>query len=132
MDIAGMPVSDEGKRLTQAVLEARAAGGEGRWIAARLSDGSTDGNIYDLKQQAIDHQVDETLCAYLQVPPAAMPPQEATRWIEMHRGMYAAGMRLQDPGGRTAEPLSVDQADLLNRQGAFLNRAARRQAARSN
>jgi hypothetical protein len=114
-------VTDRGRRLADHVAAARAIGGEGRWIASRLSDGSTDGTVYDSKSDAVRHQLDETQCAYLVVPPAPMPPAEATAWLELHDKMYAAGMRLQDP----------DTQPIMTRDMApFLNRAARRRAAR--
>lgn len=92
------PISEAGRHLSDAVREAHTRGGEGRWIAARLEDGRTDGVLYDTKADAVrltgnrgdDH-------AYLRVPPGQMPPAEATGWLDLHRRMYAAGMDLRDP-----------------------------------
>jgi hypothetical protein len=114
-------VTDRGRRLSEHVRAARSIGGEGRWIAARLSDGSTDGTVYDTKADAVAHQLHETQCAYLVVPPVAMPEAEATAYLELHDNMYAAGYRLQDPDRNPV----MTRADMPT-----LNRAGRRRAAR--
>lgn len=92
-------ISDEGRRLSDAVTVARLAGGEGRWIAARLSDGGTDGEVYDTRADAVRHQLHETLCAYVKIPPGVMPPAEATAFLALNRRIYDAGYRLSDPAG---------------------------------
>lgn len=112
-------ITERGRRLADHVRAARAIGGQGRWIAARLSDGGTDGTVYDTKADAVRHQLHETQCAYLVVPPAEMPEAEATAWLEMHDKMYAAGYRLQDPD---VNPM-MTRADV-----PALNRAGRRRA----
>lgn len=116
------PITDEGRRLAAAVDAARLMGGEGRWIAARLSDGGTDGVVYDEREHAVAHQLHEDQCAYLIVPPAPMPPAEATAWIDLHRRMYAAGYRLSDPRQQHAAVPGLGMP----------NRRARRLAARRN
>lgn len=93
----GALVKEDGRRLSDAVNLAVLLGGAGRWIAGRLSDGSTDGLIYDSKADAIRHQLHENQCAYVKVPPGGMPPLEATRYLQIHRELYAAGARLADP-----------------------------------
>lgn len=114
-------VTDRGRRLAEHVAAARAIGGQGRWIAARLSDGATDGTVYDSKADAVRHQLDETQCAYIVVPPTPMPDAHATAYLEMHEKMYAAGYRLQDPD---TQPMMTSE------HTQFLNRAARRHALR--
>jgi hypothetical protein len=66
--------SDPAKRcsdiVTGAALIANAVGDYGwRWVAIRLSDGGSDGEVYETRQDAIDHQLHETLCALRLVPP---------------------------------------------------------------
>lgn len=112
-------VTDRGRRLADHVRAARSIGGQGRWIAARLSDGATDGTVYDSKADAVAHQLHETQCAYLVVPPAEMPEAEATAYLELHDRMYASGYRLQDPD---VTPI-MTRADVPE-----LNRAGRRRA----
>jgi hypothetical protein len=117
----GHAVTDRGRRLAEAAAAARAAGGEGRWIAARLSDGGTDGRIYDLRADAVRHQLHETQCAYVMVPPGAMPEHEASKFLELAERIYAAGYNLTDP---ESTPM------LTTASVPALNRAARRRATR--
>ncbi len=97
--VAGMRVTDDGRRLADAVQLAVSLGGAGRWVAARLSDGGTDGNIYDTRRDAIRHQLHEEQCCYVLIPLTGMPPAEATAYLEFHRRRSEAGMRMVDPEG---------------------------------
>lgn len=76
----------------------------GKWVAVRLADGSSDGTLYDKKRDAVRHQSDEKLCAYVCIPPSGMNPCRAESFIKMSRMAYDAGFRLADPddkhGGR--------------------------------
>lgn len=119
------PITDRGRFLSDAVADARARGGQGRWLAARLSDGKTDGVIYDSRDDAIRHQLHETQCAYLVVPPGPMPPAEATAWLSLQERLYDAGMRMTDPDLANGRMLVGGPAG-----AAALNRAARRATAR--
>lgn len=74
-------------------------GNIGRWMAVRLSDGGTDGVVYDYRREAIRHQLHETLCAYVKVHPAGMSPKEAEGILRFHRFAYDNGMKLTDPEG---------------------------------
>lgn len=42
-------------------VEERAAG---RWVAIRLSDGDSDGVVYDTRQDAMNHQFHPLMCLY--------------------------------------------------------------------
>lgn len=122
--VAGMPVSDDGKRLSEAVKVAIAAGGRERWLAVRLSDGGTDGNIYDTRKDAVRHQLHESQCFYMLIPPGGdMPAHEATAFIEFHRRREAAGMSMVDPEAQAPMPLIAPATGIAP---GFLNRAARR------
>lgn len=112
--VAGMPVTDEGRRLSDAVTLALSVGGVGCWVAARLSDGGTDGNVYDTRADAIRHQLHEDQCCYLIIPPTGMPPAEASAYIAFNRRRVAAGMKMVDPEQQAPMPLMMP------------NRAARR------
>lgn len=91
--------SDAAKRCADAVTLAAIAhvGNVGRWIAVRLSDGGSDHAVYDTRFDAVRHQLDERLCAYVQVPPGGMQPREAEAFLRYHRTLYDAGFRLPDP-----------------------------------
>lgn len=116
-------VTDEGRRLSDAVTAARLLGGEGRWIAARLSDGGTDGAVYDTRADAVRHQLHETLCAYVKIPPGPMPPAEATAFLALNRRIYDAGYRLSDPDGGAPPPMPTTALGLSQALASTAHRA---------
>ena len=77
-----------------------------KWMAIRLSDGSYDGTIYDSKRDAVRHQIDEFLCAYVcfRNLPGGSSPREMEIFLKFNRDAYDAGFRMPDPddvcGGR--------------------------------
>lgn len=71
----------------------------GKWAAIRLSDGGSDGIVYDSKSAAIRHQLHETQCMYVKIPWDDFPPVHAERFLDIHRKLYDSGFRLQDPEG---------------------------------
>jgi hypothetical protein len=79
------------------VTLAAIGGAVGCWIAVRLSDGGSDGSLYDTRADAVRHQLHETLCAYVKVPPGGMQPNEADIFLNYHRDLYDKGFRLPDP-----------------------------------
>lgn len=100
--------SDVGKRIADQYSLHRVAdphGSIGKWFAVTLHDGTSDGTLYDTKQQCIRHQKQfEMYYAYIQVTPAHMTPKYADTFIDLHRRMYDKGIRMADPdasnGGR--------------------------------
>jgi hypothetical protein len=100
---SGCPVlvhSDEARRCSDAVnLHVSALGWEatGKWVAIRLSDGGSDGTLYDLKRDAVKGQFHEQLCCYVSIPPSGMNACSAESYLALHRKMYDAGIRLVDP-----------------------------------
>ena len=103
--------SDAAKRCSDAVnlhLSALGVDAMRRWVAVRLSDGSSDGTLYDTKRDAVRAQSDEYLCAYVCVPPSGMNPCQAESFMATHRKLYDNGFRLADPdapsGGRSIIP----------------------------
>lgn len=93
----GTLVSDAGKRFAEAHNLARFTGGERRWIAVRLSDGGTDGVLYDDMDAARSHQLHETQCYYCCVQPGHMTDREASRLLEVARQVYDSGGRFISP-----------------------------------
>ncbi len=96
---------DASKRCADQVNLHAVAGGFGRWVAIRLSDGGSDGVLYDTRRDAIRHQLHETLCAYIVVPLIGMQYREAQAVLHVHRKTYDQGHRMADPEGRQAEPM---------------------------
>jgi hypothetical protein len=67
------------------------------WVAIRLSDGGSDGILYDSKRQATEHQLHPHQCAYITVPPEGMTPEQARVMLKFTKQMYDAGVQLADP-----------------------------------
>lgn len=107
---SGCPVrvhSDAARRASDAVnlhISAIGLDAAGKWVSVRLADGSSDDVLYDTKRDAVRHQPDEKLCAYVRVPPSGMNPCRAESFLKMTRMAYDNGFRLADPdakdGGR--------------------------------
>lgn len=77
-----------------------------KYVAIRLSDGSSDGNLYDTKREAVRHQLDEKLCAYVSFAaiPVGTTAREMEVFLKFNRDVYDAGISFVDPddhrGGR--------------------------------
>jgi hypothetical protein len=69
------------------------------WIAVKLADGSTDGVLYDTRQDAVRHQAHEQQCAYLNLGPVmgGMDINAAFAILKFHRDSYDAGYTFIDP-----------------------------------
>jgi hypothetical protein len=89
--------SDAARRVSDLVSFHVTFGNSGRWVAVRLLDGGSDGVLYDLKADAVRHQLHETLCAYIKIPPDGMTPRAAERFLDLNRLIYDAGYRISDP-----------------------------------
>lgn len=69
----------------------------GWWVAIRLSDGSSDGNLYRSKAEATRFQLHETQCAYVCIPPFGdMTIRELDLFLRLNEQVYDAGGRLSD------------------------------------
>lgn len=98
-----LPHTDAAKRLSDSVnLHYAAIGFDSarHWIAVRLEDGSGGNELYDTKRDAVRHQLDEFLCAYICLTGTPMNVCEAEIILKMHRQAYDNGFRLVDPDAR--------------------------------
>lgn len=78
----------------------------GKWVACRLDDGTSDGVLYDKRQEAVRHQHhNEQFYCFVKIVPGSMGYCEAQVYLDFHRKAYTAGFRLADPeapqGGRS-------------------------------
>lgn len=94
-------LSDRTRRAYDVILTHVAAQGAesvaGRWVAIRLSDGGSDGTLYDSKKDATRFQLHEKQCAYICVPPfAAISAKELGEFLDVNEMIYNAGGRLSD------------------------------------
>lgn len=88
--------SDAAKRASDLINLALTADPEGardRWMAIRLSDGGSDGVLYDSVAAAADRQLHYQCCMYVKIPWSGMPPAEAEVMLAYHRRVYDAGNR---------------------------------------
>jgi hypothetical protein len=95
-----MQAADAARRASDAVnhhLLAIGVNAIGKWVAIRLLDGSSDMVLYDKKADAVAHQLHETTCAYVCIPPGGMPPEDAMVYLREMRTLYERGYRLADP-----------------------------------
>jgi hypothetical protein len=92
----------------------------GHWIAVRLADGTSDGAVYDHRREAVSHQLDEKLCAYIKLHPCMMTPKEGASVLKFYRVAYDAGFKVTDPEG--PEIIMPATTQELNSQIARLSR----------
>lgn len=101
--------SDEARRASDIVnthLLADQNGNRGRWVAIRLSDGGSDGTVYDCKCDAKRFQLHVKQCVYVQILPNGLSAKDAHILINMHRDLYNAGREMPDPPCQRHDPLS--------------------------
>lgn len=94
----------------------------GKWFAVALTDGSSDGTLYDSRTDCITHQHhNEKYYAYVQIKPATMTEREAETFLAVQRKLYDNDMRIIDPdlpnGGPELIPRLTreDQASQIRR-----------------
>jgi hypothetical protein len=107
-NISRRVVSDEARRIADIVNTHYAAlgrGAIGKWVASRLSDGTSDGVLYDTREDAIRHQLHETQCVYVCIPPGGAIDYEIERFLQLNRQLYDNGYRLIDPSAFTNSTL---------------------------
>lgn len=90
--------SDEARRCADRVNLARIAGCTAMWVAIRLSDGGSDGAIYDTRDAAIRHQPRPDYCTFVQIPPDGMQDHEAQALLDYWRALRDRNVRDDDPG----------------------------------
>ena len=128
---------DAARRIVEMIdlhlVAAKAAGSAmdavDRWVAVRLSDGVSDGALYDTKAEAMSYApkmlgVFDTQCMYIPVPLTGMPLKEALGYLRLMRQPFintCAPTEQIDPGFRalrTGLPsnLTTTQRTALRRQ----------------
>lgn len=95
-----------------------------QWLAIRLSDGGSDGTLYDSKRDAVRHQLDEKLCAYIAFRniAAGTNAQDMQIFLDFNRAAYDAGMRMPDPDDQFGGPELIDSVtreDMAAQLAAF-------------
>lgn len=90
---------DPAKKCADAMNEAMMAGVPG-WVAIKLSDGTSDGRVYEDRADAIRFQLHERQCMYLQVQRLPMPIPDAAHLLKVHRGMDKEDLTMAHPEDR--------------------------------
>ena len=70
----------------------------GCWVALRLSDGGSDGTLYETRSEAIAHQLHETQCCYLVIPPTGFTLSEVREFLNLSRSLRERGARIPSHG----------------------------------
>lgn len=86
--------SDAARRISDAVtlhLLADGDGNFGKWLAFRLTDGTSDGVVYDTPVDAADHQLHYKQCAYIQIHRGGLSAKGAQVMLTYYRTVYDAG-----------------------------------------
>lgn len=84
-------------RMSDAINQALVDGYCFTWLAVRLRDGGTDGVHYQFRREAVKHQIDERLCAYILVQPNGANPAICQGALNFYRFAYDSGHRITDP-----------------------------------
>lgn len=90
----------------------RDPGCAGRWVALRLSDGGSDGNVYDTRPDAIRHQADRKNRMYLKIPPDGLTPEDGSRLLLLWRMFVDNGFELLDPDDQREPIMPYTTEDL--------------------
>lgn len=116
--------SDAAKRVADQYALHRIGAGmasTGKWFAVALSDGTSDGTLYDTKRDAVRHQHhNEMYFAFICIAPSNMSVCDADIFIKTQRALYDAGLRMSDPddpaGGRApiVRQTREDQISLMH------------------
>jgi hypothetical protein len=93
----GPNTSDDAKRCADTHNMHASAGSVRKWVAIRLSDGGTDGVVYDHRRDAVKHQLSPEYCAYMQIINGPMTVRNAQDFLDFYRLAYDSGLRVTDP-----------------------------------
>lgn len=90
--------SEEGRRGADVIMTHLIAheGNVGRWVALRLSDGGSDGCLYEKLWEAMHYQLHPTQCLYMRVTPGGASAAEISWLIARFRLHYLAGRRPEE------------------------------------
>lgn len=99
----------------------------GKWVAFKLEDGTTDGSLYDRKDDAVSHQSIPKRCCYLKITPDGITEKDAGTFLKVNRHPY---IDTTAPEHVINPSLYPRYSNLSAQQKAALNRQLRRGAKR--
>lgn len=115
----GLGHTDAAKRVSDTYRLHKSALGAaalGRWLAVALADGTSDGQLYDRRREAVTYQHhNEQFYAFVCITPGDMSVCEAEGFLQVNRMLYDKGLRMTDPdhhaGGREVIRRSAREDD---------------------
>lgn len=116
---------DSGKRISDIFAMHRLAdpiGNLGHFFAVRLSDGTTNNNLYPSMGAArgdIARRDDEDRWMYIQVVPSTLTQRDAALLLRAQRKMYDAGIRVSAMDGRVMIPRIAREDHMAQLRGLF-------------
>lgn len=100
------------------------------YLAIKLQDGSTDGVLYETKQDAVKHcRGDEQWFAFFSfrtAPNGFASPKDAAVFLAYHRMVYDQGGRLPDPDDARGGPdmiMPMNDEHLMDQLGRLMRSA---------
>jgi len=106
-------LKEAGKRMADALNLHIVAGVTRGWVAVKLADGRADPTVYDTRDDAIRHQLHETLCWYEPLRPRSFSADECALTIAYARAAYDRGWR--NPAGAPAPIKPVRIEDFIGK-----------------
>jgi hypothetical protein len=109
MNIPGIDVGldDAGRRLSDVVMLHLTVLGKDawfQWIAANIQDGTTNGDIYPTRPDAVRMNPGEYFC-YVTIQPGGWPPSDAAKFLRWNRVLHHNGMgKMPDPNVEVVPP----------------------------
>jgi len=94
--------SDAARRMSDAIHQAIVDGHRNRWMAFALEDGSTNGTIYDTKEdahRALSNSYRKHMV--LRVPWDQAPPKACEAFLKVHRQLAVLGQHPDDEMHKT-------------------------------
>jgi hypothetical protein len=115
-DSALYALKEAGKRMAGTLNLHLAAGVTRGFAAFRLTDGTSDGTVYDCRADAIRHQLHETLCWYESLRPRSFGADECALTLAYARAAYDAGWRNPADAPAPIKPVRLEDFVAKTRQ----------------
>lgn len=121
--------TDAAKRIADHYNLHRIGAGDqaiGKWFAATMADGLSDGVLYDTKRDAVKHQHhDEQYYTFIKIAPHSMKVCDAEVMLKTTRQLFDSGIKLADPddarGGKDVIKRLTNEDQMAQSRGRNTN-----------
>lgn len=100
----GQVITDAARRMYDSYALHRLAdpiNSVGKWFAFRLTDGGSDGTLYDTKSDAVRHQHNnERYYGFIRIMPSMQLP-DFQGYLDLQRKLFDKGLKMADPDDST-------------------------------